>query len=58
LVEFAVHDMTGRIVTNWRASVAEGSNNIHLPVHALPAGMYHISAVQDGAKTVFRFIKQ
>ncbi|MGQ0739445.1 MAG: beta strand repeat-containing protein [Bacteroidota bacterium] len=59
VADLAVHDMTGRIVISRRVTVTEGSNqHIHLPAHALPAGIYHISAVQDGAKTVFRFIKQ
>jgi asparagine N-glycosylation enzyme membrane subunit Stt3 len=53
-----VHDLTGRIVISREMAVTEGSNNIQLPAHTLPAGVYHISAVQEGAKTVLRFIKQ
>ncbi len=58
VVDFKVFDMSGKIMKQWTARIAEGNNTIEMNVEELPAGSYSLFASAGQAKTVFRFVKQ
>lgn len=55
---FNVYDVSGNMVKQWQANIAEGNNTIELNVSSLPAGMYHVLVATTDARTVTRFVKQ
>jgi hypothetical protein len=59
-VSFVVTDLSGKVVMQQMAQVAEGDNNLQLNISKLVAGNYFVKAVcADGCETnVQRFVKQ
>lgn len=55
---FTVYDVSGNLVKQWQANIAEGNNTIQMNVTGLPAGMYHVLVSTTDARTVTRFVKQ
>jgi hypothetical protein len=58
VVDFKVYDMSGKLVKQWQAHIAEGNNNIEMNVPGLPAGVYSLFVSTPDGKTVSRFVKQ
>ncbi|MEK7225238.1 MAG: T9SS type A sorting domain-containing protein, partial [Bacteroidota bacterium] len=55
---FKVYDVSGNMVKQWQANIAEGNNTIEINVTGLPSGMYHVLVSTAEARTVTRFLKQ
>lgn len=55
---FKVYDVSGNLVKQWQANIAEGNNTIEMNVTSLPAGMYQVLVSTTDARTVTRFVKQ
>lgn len=58
MVQFAITDMSGRIVAKSKQLVAAGSSNITIDCSKLAAGMYNLVGIADDTmNTVIRFVK-
>lgn len=57
-VHFSIYDIAGRVIKQWQFPATEGSNRIIMNLDGLQAGVYHLVASGDEAKTSYRFVKQ
>lgn len=58
-LDIVISDIQGRIVRRQRQRINTGNTNIHLLLHDLDRGIYHVSlASNQGNNNVIRFIKQ
>jgi len=57
-IHFCIYDIAGRMIKQWQVPASEGSNRIIMNLDGLQAGVYHLVASGDEAKTSYRFVKQ
>ena len=58
LIELAITDMSGRILTKSKHNIAAGSSFINIDCTKLAAGVYNLTAItEDAVNTTIRFVK-
>ncbi|MBL7723006.1 MAG: T9SS type A sorting domain-containing protein [Chitinophagaceae bacterium] len=57
-INFSIYDITGRVIKQWQVPAAEGSNRVIMNLDGVQAGVYHLVASGEQAKTSYRFVKQ
>lgn len=57
-VSFEIYNLSGTVIKRWTAMMAEGTNTVTIQTGGLSAGVYHIVATGQEARSATRFVKQ